>query len=272
MTNLTATTALLAAATLIVANSLSAQDIKGEEALESDLAKKSQNPIANLISLPFQNNSTFGVGPGDAVVNDFNIQPVYPVTIKKFNVINRFILPVTYQGEVVPGIGSEFGLGDLSYTAFVSPAKASGVTWGVGPSFVLPTATADRLGSGKWSAGLGLVVLATPGQWVVGGLVQNVWSFAGDADRADVNFLLAQYFVSYVMPAFYLTSGPIITANWEAESGQQWTVPFGGGAGKLVRVGKTPVDLQVQAFYNVVKPDFAGDWSLRLQFKLLFPK
>ena len=272
MTNLTATTTLFAATTLIVASALSAQDTKDEAALESELAKKSQNPIANLISLPFQNNTTFGVGPGDAVVNDFNIQPVYPVTVKNFNVINRFILPVTYQGEVVPGIGSEFGLGDLSYTAFVSPAKASGVTWGVGPSFVLPTATADRLGSGKWSAGLGLVVLATPGSWVVGGLLQNVWSFAGDADRADVNFLLAQYFVSYVMPAFYLTSAPIITANWEAESGQQWTVPFGGGAGKLIRVGKTPVDIQAQAFVNVVKPDFAGDWSLRLQFKLLFPK
>ncbi|MEE8361525.1 MAG: hypothetical protein V3R71_05180 [Gemmatimonadales bacterium] len=272
MTNLTATTAMLAATSLIVVSALSAQDIKGEEALESDLAKKSQNPIANLISLPFQNNTTFGVGPGDATVNTFNIQPVYPVTAGKFNIINRFIMPVVYQGEVVPGIGSEFGLGDLSYTAFVSPAKASGVTWGVGPSFLFPTATDDRLGSGKWAAGLGIVVLATPGKWVVGALAQNVWSFAGDSDRADVNSLLVQYFVSYITPAFYLTSAPIITANWEAESGQQWTIPFGGGAGKLIHVGKTPVDIQAQAFYNVVKPDFAGDWSLRLQFKLLFPK
>ncbi len=270
--NLKATIALLAAASLVVVNALAAQEAKNEQASKSALAKKSQNPIANLISLPFQNNSTFSVGPGNATVNDFNIQPVYPVTIKNFNIINRFILPVTYQGEVIPGIGSEFGLGDLSYTAFVSPANASGVTWGVGPSFLIPTATDDRLGSGKWSAGLGLVILATPGKWVVGGLLQNVWSFAGDADRADVNFLLAQYFASYIMPAFYLTSAPIITANWEADSGQQWTVPLGGGAGKLVRIGKTPVDLQAQAFYNVVKPDFAGDWSLRLQLKLLFPK
>jgi len=265
--------AMLATSSFILASSLSAQDIKGEEALESDLAKKSQNPIANLISLPFQNNTTFGVGPGSAPVNDFNIQPVYPVTVGNFNIINRAILPVRYQdGDVFPGVGSAFGLGDLSYTAFVSPAKASGVTWGVGPSFIIPTATQDRLGTGKWSVGLGVVVLTTPGQWVIGALAQNTWSFAGDDTRSDVNFFFSQYFVSYVMPAFYLTSSPIITANWQAESGQQWTVPFGGGMGKLVRVGKTPVDIQAQAFVNVVKPDLAGDWSMRLQFKMLFPK
>jgi hypothetical protein len=273
MTNLTTTTTLLVATSLLVASALSAQDVKGEQALESDLAKKSQNPIANLISLPVQNNTTFGVGPGSAPVNDLNIQPVYPVTVGNFNIINRAILPIRYQdGDAFPGVGSAFGLGDLSYTAFISPAKASGVTWGVGPSFVIPTATQDRLGSGKWSAGLGIVVLTTPGNWVVGALAQNTWSFAGDETRSDINLFFSQYFVSYVMPAFYLTSSPIITANWEAESGQQWTVPLGGGAGKLVHVGKTPVDLQAQAFYNVVKPDFAGEWSLRLQFKLLFPK
>ena len=87
-----------------------------------------------------------------------------------------------------------------------------------------------------------------------------------------MNFLLAQYFVTYVMPSFYLTSTPIITADWEADNDQRWTVPFGGGGGKLVRIGKTPMDLQAQAFHSVVKPDFAGDWSLRLQLKLLFPK
>ncbi len=253
-----------------------AQDVRDEQAAISEdeaLAKQSQNPVANLISLPFQNNTTFGVGPAEAVTNTFNIQPIYPIGNDKFTIINRFIMPVKYQGEVVAGVGSEFGLGDLSYTAFVSPAKADKITWGIGPSFVIPTATADRLGSGKWSAGIGIVALMMPGRWVVGALAQNTWSFAGDDNRADVNFFFSQYFVTYVLPSkLYFTSGPIITANWEAESGQQWTVPFGGGVGKLVRIGKTPVDLQVQAFYNVIKPDFAGDWNTRLQFKLLFPK
>lgn len=261
--------AVTLAAALFGTAPLYAQSDQGDQ----DLAKQSQNPIANLISFPLQNNTSFNVGPNDGIVNDLNIQPVYPVTVGKFNVINRFILPVTYQGELVEGQGSEFGLGDLSYTPFISPAKGGTVTWGIGPAFIIPTATDDRLGSGKWSAGAGVVVLATPSTWVVGFLAQNTWSFAGDDDRADVNFFFSQYFVSYVTPSgFYLTTAPIITANWEAESGQRWTVPFGGGGGKLVRFGKLPVDIQAQAFYNVEKPDGAADWSLRVQLKALFPK
>ena len=238
-----------------------------------DLAKQSQNPIANMISLPLQNNTYFGVGPADGTTNTLNIQPVYPFPLGNFNVINRFILPVTYEGELVPGQGSVFGLGDLSYTAFFSPAGTGSVTWGVGPSFLFPTATDTRLGTGKWSAGIGAVMLATPGKWVVGVLAQNTWSFAGDANRADVNFFFSQYFLNYNLKnGWYVSSAPIITANWEAESGQQWTIPFGGGVGKLVRFGKVPVDLQTQVFYNAVKPDYGADWSLRLQFKMLFPK
>ena len=238
-----------------------------------DLAKQSQNPIANMISLPLQNNTSFGVGPANGTTNTLNIQPVYPFPIGGLNVINRAILPVKYQGELVPGQESVFGLGDLSYTAFLSPAGSGSVTWGVGPSFLFPTATDTRLGTGKWSAGVGVVVLATPGKWVVGVLAQNTWSFAGDENRADVNFFFSQYFINYnIENGWYLSSAPIITANWEAESGQQWTIPFGGGVGKLVRFGKMPVDLQTQVFYNAVSPDFAGDWSLRLQFKMLFPK
>jgi hypothetical protein len=188
-------------------------------------------------------------------------------------VINRLILPVKYQGEVVSGIGDQWGLGDLSYTAFFSPAAAGKVTWGIGPSFLFPTATDDRLGSGKWSAGLGAVILTTTNKWVIGALAQNVWSFAGDDQRSDVNFLLAQYFLNYnIENGLYLTSAPIITANWEAESGNQWTVPLGGGVGKLFRMGQMPVDAQVQAFYMIEKPDGGADWSLRLQFKMLFPK
>ncbi len=272
MTNLTTATALLAATSLIVANGLSAQDTQSEEERNSELAKKSQNPLASIISLPFQNNTEFNVGPTNGTSNTFNIQPVYPVSLKKFNIINRAILPVEYESDLAPSGGSVFGLGDLSYTAWASPTKASKVVWGVGPSFVFPTATDARLGSGKWSAGVGAVVLATPGKWVLGGLAQNVWSFAGDADRSDVNFLLAQYFINYNFPGFYLTSAPIIIANWEAASGQQWTVPFGGGAGKIVRWGSTPLDVQFQVFYNVIAPDSRGDWGLRLMAKALFVK
>lgn len=241
--------------------------------LDTDLAKQAQNPIASLISLPLQNNTSFDVGPGDATVNTLNIQPVYPASLGNFNVINRVILPVVYQGEVVPGIGSEFGFGDLSYTPFFTSRTPGKVMWGVGPSFLFPTASDSRLGSDKWSAGAGVVALTMPGKWLVGALAQNVWSFAGDDSAQDVNFLLFQYFLSYFYEGgWYLTSAPIITADWEASSGNRWTVPIGGGFGRNYRWGKQPVDAQMQVFWNAETPDGGGDWSLRLQFKWLFPK
>ena len=112
-----------------------------------------------------------------------------------------------------------------------------------------------------------------PGQWVVGGLVSNVWSVAGDDERADVNFLLAQVFLNYNYPSgWYLTSAPIITANWEAESGEKWTIPVGGGLGKVFKIGKQPINMSSQVFYNAERPNNGAEWQWRLQIQLLFPK
>ena len=252
-----------------------------------DLAKQSQNPVGNLVSLPFQNNTSFGIGPNDAISNVLNIQPVYPVGLsEKWNLINRGIVPLIYREEVLPAteIGDAFGLGDISYTGFISPAKPGKLIWGVGPSFLLPTATEDRWASDKWSAGAGVVMLTMPGHWVLGVLVQNVWSFAGDEDADDVNQLLLQPIINYNFnKGWYFTSVPVITANWEADSDNRWTVPLGGGLGKIMKWGKQPVDLSLAAFYNVEQPnplvgqgvnlDNQGEtWTLRLQIKLLFPK
>lgn len=163
--------------------------------------------------------------------------------------------------------------GDFTYQAFFSPAKPGKVIWGVGPAFVFPTNTNDRLGVDKWSAGPAIVALAKPGHWLVGVLVQNVWSYAGDDDAPDVNFLSFQYFINYNFKSgWYISSTPTISADWEADSDDRWTVPFGGGVGRLVKFGKQPVDIKGQAFWNAVKPDGAADWALQLQFKLLFPK
>jgi Putative MetA-pathway of phenol degradation len=240
---------------------------------QEDLAKESQNPIGNIISLPFENNFDFGVGPEDAFVYKLNIKPVYPLNFGNVNLINRFILPVIYQEERVEGEDSEFGLGDFTYQAFLSPAKPGKVIWGAGPAFVFPTNTNDRLGVDKWSAGPAVVALAKPGPWLVGALIQNVWSYAGDSDAPDVNFFSFQYFINYNFKSgWYISSTPTITADWEADSDDRWTVPFGGGFGKLVRFGQQPVDVKAQAFVNAVKPDGASDWALQLQVKLLFPK
>ena len=247
-------------------------DVRADD--QAALAQAAQNPVANMISLPLQNNTNFGVGPGDDTQNILNIQPVIPVSLSdNWNLITRTIAPVIYQPEMVPGTGSEFGLGDINTTLFFSPAKPGKLIWGLGPAFSFPTATDDVLGTDKWSAGPSAVALTIHGPWVIGGLASNLWSYAGDDDRADVNQFLFQYFINYNMAdGWYLSSAPIITANWEADSGNQWTIPFGGGVGKIFKIGKQAMNAQMQAFYNVEKPDGGADWTLRLQLQFLFPK
>jgi hypothetical protein len=259
--------------------------------MADDLAKQSQNPLGTVISLPFENNFYSGVGPSDASVYTMNFKPVYPVNIGDWNIINRFILPAMYSegqdGPVPPGIevdagysgiielaqGSEFGLGDLNYTAFISPAEPGKWIWGLGPAMVLPTATEDRYASDKFSLGASVVALSMPGNWVYGFLLQNVWSVAGDDDAPDVNKFLGQYFVNYNMKnGWYLSSTPVITANWEADSGNQWTVPLGGGVGRLVKHGELPVDYKLVAYKNIEKPQFAPDWNVQFTVKFLLPK
>ena len=239
---------------------------------QGDLAKAAQNPVGDLISLPFQNNMNFDVGPADRTQNVLNIQPVWPIALSKnWNFITRTIVPVISQPA--PGSERTNGLGDINFTGFFSPKQPGKIIWGVGPTLVFPTATDDVTGTDKWSAGPSVVVLTMPGQWVIGALVSNIWSFSGDDERADVNSFLMQYFVNYNLPdGWYLTSAPIITANWEAESGEQWTVPFGGGIGRVFRIGRQPINMQTQVFYNVETPTNGAKWQWRLQVQLLFPK
>jgi len=242
-----------------------------------DLAKQSQNPVSDLISVPFENNLNFTAGTEDAYVNILNVKPVLPVRIaENWNLINRAIIPIVYQGERFPGEGSEFGLGDITYQGFVSPAKPGKLIWGVGPALVMPTGSDRRMTSDKWSAGPAAVGLAMPGQWVLGALAQNVWSIGGasDSNAPDVNQFLLQYFINYNMKGgWYLTSAPTITANWEADdSDDRWTVPFGAGFGRVFKIGKQPVNVKLAAYWNAEKPRWAADWNVQLQMTFLFPK
>jgi hypothetical protein len=256
---------LIAVAVLIPAGGLHADD--------SDLAKKTQNPVADLISLPLQNNTNFKIGPDDKTQNILNIQPVWPISLgDRWNLITRTILPVISQTGLFPNQDRTNGLGDTTFTAFLSPKDSGKLVWGLGPVFLLPTATDEVLGLDKWGLGPSLVVLTMPGKWVIGSLFSNVWSVAGSGDDT-VNLFTWQYFINYNLPnGWYLSSAPIITANWEADSGDRWTVPFGGGFGKIFRIGKLPLNGQVQAFYNVEKPEYGPQWTLRVQLQFLFPK
>lgn len=247
---------------------------------ESELAKKTQNPVADLISVPLQSNFNFGAGSKDKMIYILNIQPVIPIKIAEdWNLITRIIMPIINQPSLFPTLGGVVpsttgtGFGDFNPTFFLSPAKPGELIWGVGPTMTLPTATDRDLGSGKWSMGPAGVALTIQGPWVLGALLNNQWSVAGWGENA-VNAMLLQPFVNYNLPdGWYLTSSPIITANWKADkAGDVWTLPLGGGIGKLFRLGKLPINAQVGAYGNVAKPEFGPDWQLRFQMQFLFPK
>ena len=252
---------------------------------DQELVKQTQNPVADLISVPLQNNFNFGTGSKDRTVYVGNIQPVIPIHITdEWNLITRTIMPIINQPSLFRGTSSATGLGDINPTFFFSPAKSGEFIWGVGPTFTLPTATDSLIGSGKFSMGPAAVALIMQGHWVVGALANNQWSVAGWGTN-NVNSFLLQPFVNYNLPDhWYLVSAPIMTANWAAaKAGDVWTVPLGGGVGKLFRLGeilpleghpiaKLPINTQLQVFGNVHRPEFGSEWQLRFQVQLLFPK
>ena len=242
-----------------------------------ELAKLAQNPVGNLISVPFQNNTNFNFGPVKGTQNILNIQPVIPISINKdWNIITRTIVPVIWQPALGPAIDSTSGIGDTVFTAFLSPAKpqASWI-WGAGPVVQMPTNSNDELGNKNWGLGPSFVVLHLEkgSPWVYGVLVNNIWSLTSNKQGGAYNNGLIQPFVNYNFPGgLYLTSAPILTVDWKADSGQQWTVPLGGGVGKIFHLGKLPVNTQLSAYYNVVQPDNGANWQIRAQVQLMFPK
>jgi hypothetical protein len=237
-----------------------------------DLAKAVQNPVASLISVPIQNNFNPNIAPDGRNQWVLNIQPVIPMRINEnWNLIARVITPVVYQ-PTLPDQGV-IGLGDINPTFFFSPVHVGKLIWGVGPSIVLPTATNKLIGQGKWSLGPSVVALVQPGHWTIGALVYNVWSVGGQSDRVDVNQMLLQYFINYNLhKGWYLSTSPIVTANWIGPSNNRWVVPVGGGVGRVFRLGFQPVNATIQVYGNAEHPDGVSPWGLRVQLAFLYPK
>jgi hypothetical protein len=258
--------ALIALASLPARAELSAEE----------LAKLAQNPVGNLISLPFQNNTNFNVGPESGTQNILNIQPVIPVSINKdWNIITRTIVPVIWNPSLGPEISSKDGVGDTVFTAFLSPANPGRLIWGAGPVVQIPTNSSAELGNKNWGLGPSFVVLHLDhgDPWVYGVLVNNIWSLSSSKQGGSYNNGLIQPFVNYnFKEGFYLTSSPILTVDWKADSGQKWVVPLGGGVGKIFHLGKLPVNTQLAAYYNVVHPDNGANWQVRFQVQFMFPK
>lgn len=247
---------------------------------ESDLRQKAQNPISSLISAQLQNNVNLNVGRFNGTQYIGFFQPVIPMSVgDNWNLIVRPIIPLINQPRLAAGQDTVFGIGDINPQIFFSPKQPTKIiggqfVWGVGPSISFPTATDRRLGSDKYSAGPGGVLVVMKKPFVFGALINNLWSFAGDDQRADVNALTLNPFLNYNMAGgWYLASSLVITANWEADDDNRWTAPLGGGVGRVFHIGSQAINAQLSSYYNVISPDDTGaDWQIRTQITLLFPK
>lgn len=242
-----------------------------------ELAKKLSNPIASLISVPFQGNIDLNF-KGAVIDGGYkfstNIQPVVPLALSKdWNLISRTVLPVVQQSNLYGAEGTQTGLGDTIQSLFFSPAAATkkwGLIWGAGPVFLLPTGTDELLGGGKWGVGPTFVVLKQTGPWTIGLLANQIWSIAGKEDRADINSMFLQPFLARAYKGgFSWALNTEFTRNWEAE--------VSSGAINMTASQVFPV--LGQLFQVQLGPRFFyGDvpvqarWGLRAAVVLLFPK
>lgn len=236
----------------------------------AELAKKLSNPIANLISVPFQSNWDVGIGASHGSRMVLNIQPVVPIRLsERLNLITRYIVPVVSQYDVTGDHSSQRGLGDAVVTAFLSPTKG-GVTWGVGPVFLVPIATDDVLGSKKFGIGPSVVALKQSGGWTYGGLANHIVSVAGDKNRSDASATFLNPFMAY---------------NWKSGAGVTMTVEYTHDWENDVDVavvhlpiftavtkfGQQTVSLGVGPRLHVA-PDTRPDYGFRGVLTLVFPK
>jgi hypothetical protein len=239
---------------------------------EAELAKKLQNPVADLVSVPFQNNWDFGIGQEEAMRYTVNIQPVIPFSLSAdWMLITRTIMPVIYAESTVQGDQNKAGLGDILQSFFISPKELPG-GWiiGAGPVFLYPSATDSALGSEKWGAGPTAVLFQQKEGWTYGILANHVWSFAGPGSRQDVNATFLQPVVSYTTKT-YTTLGLNTESTYDWKN-SEWTVPINLAVSQLLKIGKLPISLGLGGRYYAEKPSGGPDWGLRFIVTLLFPK
>lgn len=266
--------ALIAVFSVIFASASPALAGSATDGGDTELAKKLTNPVADLMMIPVQVNYDHKIGVNDdGKMLQVNIQPVIPFHLNNdWNLITRTIVSVISQKDIAPGTGSQFGLGDVNMTLFFSPksSSAGGIVWGVGPVFLLPTATDDLLGSEKWGAGPAGIILTMHGPWTIGMQANHIWSYAGSDDRSDISTSLIQPFVSHTVGAWTISLTAENTYNHKTE---KWSAPVNFSVAKLVRWGKLPVSLQGGIGYWAESPDTGAEgFRFRFQAKFVLPR
>jgi len=244
---------------------------------ETELSREVENPIGRLRSIPVQDLTEFGIGPNGLARNTIAIQPILTWSPSEdVSFVSRTRVPIVSTPDLtMRGGGYTSGLGDMTESLFLVPRSPPGVLWGLGPTFLLPTATANQLGSGQLGVGPSAAVLTQPRPLTLGVLVGQMWSIAGASNRPDISQLAIMYFAALHFPrGWYLNTMPIVTANWNAASPRNvWTVPVGGGGGKVFRAGGVPLNVSVGAYWNAIRPDTvaAPSGSAQVQVALLLP-
>ena len=239
------------------------------------LAKELANPIASLISVPFQLDYDSDIGTDDKGERyNLNIQPVIPISLNKdWNIISRTILPVVSQKNIAPGVGSQSGIGDIVQSVFFSPKQPTenGWIWGAGSVFLLPTATDDLLGADKWGVGPTVVLLKQSGPWTSGVLANHIWSIAGDDNKQDISNTFMQPWLSYTTKtAMTFSLMTESTYDWKST---QWTIPLYAEVSKVMKIGGQLISVYSGVRYWVENVDSSPEGlGVRIGVTLLFPK
>jgi hypothetical protein len=257
------------------------QQNQGGESL-AEVGAQLANPVSSVWSIVFQNNFTFLKGePSEKTrfLYNLNFQPVLPVPLtQNWNLITRPVFPLIFGQPVSDpetGFHGKSGLGDIVMVNLLSPNKPSGFLWGVGPTWIFPTATNDNLGQEKWQVGPAAVGLYLSKDWIFGAFPQQWWSFAGKNDRPDTSQMNIQYFVWRLLPGAWQvgTGAPNITINWKADDDDKVNLPIGLGVAKTVKLGKLPVKLQLEGSYSAVHEDILGQrWNIRFTVTPVIPR
>lgn len=251
-----------------------------ESCLSADLKIPPQTVPKELFVLPVEMDFDSGAANGDAVI--MRLLPVNAIALKNdWRLVNVALITIADAPGGVPGNPGNpdsidgpnvFGLGDFIDAPLFTRINPNGLAWGFGPIVSIPIASNETLGSGKWSAGPAMRLAYSSGPWHFGLLAGNLSSFAGDADRAEVNQLMIRGLIRRkINKEWFFKYSPIITANWNANSDQRWLVPLGGGVGKVFTLFSKPASLALEAYSNVIKPDGAPDSVFRIALTLPIP-